>query len=359
VTPLPLTRSFRFGEGVARIANHLLFIKKSSKQHELWHHYTIVGAGPATVAIHEADMSPPYTAISRTNVALALEAWRLLSQEPGVTIVVDAEATRRKLTAICDQVVELAPHHGEEANFMFKGTVYSGWADFTEQCEELEETLLLGCISVLDKVGKDAVPDLVQRLRQVLSCREPDADVRQVVRLTNACQAKGLEWDRVKVLDDLRMSLLLLTYLLTTLLLATCYLLLTTCDLLLTTHYLLPKVLDDFRISLTNFAEDAREAGGEAELGWGGVGPKRMEFTLDDYSGDELNSLYVACTRARAELQMPKTFWELHNLLWHGVEPEEYREYSPAESSGIEQLLESMRRELPPPAAGMFGEPSV
>ena len=55
----------------------------------------------------------------------------------------------------------------------------------------------------------------------------------------------------------------------------------------------------------------------------------------------------------------PKTFWELHNRLWHGVEPEEYREYSPAESSGIEQLLESMRRELPPPAAGMFGEPSV
>ena len=43
----------------------------------------------------------------------------------------------------------------------------------------------------------------MQRLRQVLSCREPDADARQVVRLTNACQAKGLEWDRVKVLDGL------------------------------------------------------------------------------------------------------------------------------------------------------------
>ena len=206
VTALPLTQSFRFGEGVARIANHLLFIKKSSKQRELWHHYTIVGAGPATVAIHEAEMSPPYTAISRTNVALALEAWRLLSEEPGVTIVVDAEATRKQLTAICDQVVELAPHHEEEADFTFKRTVYSGWTDFTEQCEEREETLLLGCISILDKVGKDAVPDLVQRLRQVLSCREPSADVRQVVRLTNACQAKGLEWDRVKVLDDLRIS---------------------------------------------------------------------------------------------------------------------------------------------------------
>ena len=203
VTPLPLTRSFRFGEGVARIANHLLFIKKSSKQRALWHHYTIVGAGPATIAIHEADMAPPYTAISRTNVALALEAWRLLSEEPGVTIIIDAEATRKQLTAICNQAVELAPHHEEAADFTFKGTVYSGWADFTEQCEEREETLLLGCISILDKVGKDAVPDLVQRLRQVLSCREPDADVRQVVRLTNACQAKGLEWDRVKVLDEL------------------------------------------------------------------------------------------------------------------------------------------------------------
>ena len=125
------------------------------------------------------------------------------------------------------------------------------------------------------------------------------------------------------------------------------------------TYNLLLKVLDDFRISLTDFAEDAREAEGEAEVGWGGVGPTRMEFTLDDYSGDELNNLYVACTRARTELQMPKKFWELHNLLWHGVEPEEYREYSPAESSGIEQLLERMRRELPPPAAGKFGEPSV
>lgn len=123
------------------------------------------------------------------------------------------------------------------------------------------------------------------------------------------------------------------------------------------THCLLLKVLDDFRITLTDFAKDAREA--EAELGWGSVGPTRMEFTLDDYSGDELNNLYVACTRARTELQMPRVFWELHNLLWHGIEPEGYRQYSPAETSGVEQLLESMRKELPPPAAGAFGEPRV
>ena len=359
VRPLPLTRSFRFGEGVARVANHLLFIKKSSKQRALWHPYAIVGAGPATVAIHEAEMAPPYTAISRTNVALAFEAWRLLSEAPGVTILVDTESTRTALTSTCDQLLKLAPNHEEEADFEFKRTTYSGWGDFVEQCDEREETLLLGCIAILDKLGKEAVPDLVQRLRQVLSCREPDADARQVVRLTNACQAKGLEWDRVKVLGGLYTTACYscyLTYYLTTYYYCTSPTLLTTyCSV--PTHYLLLKVLDDFRLSLTDFAKDARET--EAELGWGGVGPTRMEFTLDDYSGDELNNLYVACTRARTELQMPKIFWELHNLLWHGVEPEGYGQYSPAETSGIEQLLESMRKELPPPAAGAFGEPRV
>ena len=62
-------------------------------------------------------------------------------------------------------------------------------------------------------------PTWCSGLRQVLSCREPDADARQVVRLTNACQAKGLEWERVKVIAGLYTTAcysFYLTYYLTT-----------------------------------------------------------------------------------------------------------------------------------------------
>ena len=64
---LQLTRSHRFGEGIARIANHILFIKKHSRQHSMWHHYKIVGAGehPLCRACNSPSRTPPSAARTR------------------------------------------------------------------------------------------------------------------------------------------------------------------------------------------------------------------------------------------------------------------------------------------------------
>ena len=77
---------------------------------------------------------------------------------------------------------------------------------------------------------------------------------------------------------------------------------------------------------------------------------------------DELNSWYVAVTRARLELQLPDKFWALYDAVWKGEV--EWDKYSPADQRGIKRLLERMRgdRSLagaePLPAVAAAGAPS-
>ena len=83
---LQLTRSHRFGAGIARIANHFTFMKRHSEQHTLWHHYMIVGAGPPTLALLGQNggaslAGQKRTVVGRTNAGLACEAFRLLAAD--------------------------------------------------------------------------------------------------------------------------------------------------------------------------------------------------------------------------------------------------------------------------------------
>ena len=79
-----------------------------------------------------------------------------------------------------------------------------------------------------------------------------------------------------------------------------------------------------------------------------------MRFALaNDWRGDELNSWYVAVTRARRRLQLPERFWALHDAVWGGAgfDPGagggDAPEYSPEEVAGINELLGKMRSALP------------
>jgi hypothetical protein len=105
---------------------------------------------------------------------------------------------------------------------------------------------------------------MIERFRErILDANHSETDVQ----LSTVCQAKGSEWDRVELLDDL--------------------------------------------IPL-----DVMEPGknGHIVFAPGGNGGDPSRRSRPDYKGDELNSWFVACTRAKAELRLPDKWWNLVNL---------------------------------------------
>ena len=120
---LSMTRSFRFGPGIARIANHFLFLKKHSRQHSLWHHYTISGAGKLPVLyVGGEPLSGRRTVVGRSNAGLLCEAFALLSADPTVKVALlgPKDTTYERFEGICDDVLVLQPHFKAEDGFSFK-----------------------------------------------------------------------------------------------------------------------------------------------------------------------------------------------------------------------------------------------
>ena len=334
---LQLTWSHRFGAGIARIANHITFIKRYSGQHTLWHHYSVIGAGPPTLALLDSTSSDANlagltrTVVGRTNAGLIVEAFELLSADGSIKIGLLGKSSYDRFEAICKDVLELLPHFEDrETPFRFKGGSYDNWEDFEQEVEDRE--MPFGTqLSLIGKFGETGtLPELIETFRHgVLEQRLPEAQCE--VLLATACGAKGLEWDNVKVLDD--------------------YIFLNCFEKVPAEE--LRAGSDYSRIHQGGAQQQDGEAGSSRlPHAWSGV-PMRFKLSRD-WKGDELNSWYVAITRARVRLELPARFWHLYRSVWDGVgytpNPDEKNapEYSPEEIEGINTLLGRMRSELPP-----------
>ena len=175
-------------------------------------------------------------------------------------------------------------------------------------------------LSLLNKFGEGGetgpLPGLIQTFRAHVLERKLSEHECDVL-LATACGAKGLEWDNVKVLDDYRR---LMTF--------------------------------------ERVPSDELQPGKYLEIYEEGLIPAGvpMRFVLqNDWKGDELNSWYVAVTRARQRLQLPARFAHLHTAVWSGAgysdDPSDPTppQYSPEELEGINALLAKMRGALARP----------
>lgn len=364
---LQLTHSHRFGSGIARIANHITFIKKHSAQHTLWHQhaladprtlvvspralidrrsrplcrsYSVVGAGPPTLQLLDGSSressleGKPRTVVGRTNAGLIIEAFELLSDDDAIKIGLLGKGSYDKFESICKDVLELLPYaEDKEQPFKFKGGAYDNWKDFEQEVEDRE--LPYGTPLVL--IGKFAeegtLPALVATFRRgVLERRLPENEC--MVLLATACGAKGLEWDNVKVLNDYAR---LMTF---------------------------ERVPEDELRAGSDYARIHHDASARApppgaaglsNAPPAGTAAVSMRFQLvKDWKGDELNSWYVAITRARVRLELPERLWHLYRAVWHGEgyspdpDDKDAPEFSAEETAGINELLARMGRELPP-----------
>ena len=178
---LQLTHSHRFGAGIARIANHITFIKTHSAQHNLWHHYSVVGAGPPTLQLLGEGMglgegpglrlSQKRTVVGRTNAGLMIEAFELLSENANTRIGLLGKSSYHRFESICKEVLELLPHaENDDKPFKFKGGSYDNWEDFEQEvedrevCSSLSTPPPLDCLPLLaPPEGRSAHPKLATR----------------------------------------------------------------------------------------------------------------------------------------------------------------------------------------------------
>jgi superfamily I DNA/RNA helicase len=261
-------------------------------------------------------------------VALCIEAFELMRAEPKPKIALLGTSARRKFENICNNVQQLHKHYQASEPFKVMGVQYDDWKDFEQEVEDRELpyssaiTLLHKFCGSDESEGGDGVggaaylPELVKQLLEHVVQRSIKVGEHDVL-LATPHQAKGLEWDQVKVLDDF------------------------------------VPLLKFEEVPKEDLEKDRSKAADAeaAKL----RGSRLMQFALkNDWTGDELNCWYVAVTRPRRRLQLGETFWQLHQWLWANAglpTPEEDDEeaYTQEQHLGIEELRQRMVQELPVP----------
>ena len=208
-----LTRTFRFGGAIGRVANGVLHVKEHSAQtketNKLWVPYRITPRDGAPGRVTRDELAFPKTIIGRTNFGLALAGWELLDQHPGIRIALNGDgdgAGRNKFATVFRQLRDaLKLYHRQQPAARSPFAAYQSWDELKADIEERELNQYNMHVNLVERYGEpaDAPPleDMIERFKtQILTANHRGESAE--VLLSTVCQAKGLEWTRVEVLDD-------------------------------------------------------------------------------------------------------------------------------------------------------------
>ena len=179
---LYLTRSFRFDNSIARVANMVLSTFKGESRPIM---------GTARNKLKPKWDPERYTVISRTNATLFDKAVRLIKTH-ALGFVGGAQSYR--LNSLKDVYYLLAGRHAQISDAYIKGfTDYGSLKMYAAAVEEIE---LLSMCKVVEKY-RGRLPNLVDTLTTMAA--EPD---NARITLTTAHKSKGLQWDNVLLMGD-------------------------------------------------------------------------------------------------------------------------------------------------------------
>ena len=180
-----LTRSFRFGDGIARVANHLLNYLGETRR--------VVGSGHHATSKMQVDRSKPYAYIARTNIELIQAAIETLEQRLPVYYVGGVENAR--LGLIHDGYhLYRGQHELIEDRFIKKFASLPALSEYATAARDAEMALL----SKIVLTYSDRIPSLLQQLR----ANAVDAIGSAQRILSTAHRSKGLEFDQVILASD-------------------------------------------------------------------------------------------------------------------------------------------------------------
>lgn len=183
---LYLSKSFRFGNEIASVANLLLAKYKNEKRQLL---------GNESIRSRIGFISPnaSYAVIARSNAALFSEAASALSQNKKIHHVGGIEGYR--LSDMIDAYHLMSGNHQEIKNPQIRS--FKDFASFDEYADVSGDKEFRGVAGVARRHGA-TLPRLVQSVR-ISSQKDP---LQAQVHLSTVHKAKGLEWDNVKLADD-------------------------------------------------------------------------------------------------------------------------------------------------------------
>mmetsp|Transcript_18431 Transcript_18431/g.31190 ORF Transcript_18431/g.31190 Transcript_18431/m.31190 type:complete len:1010 (+) Transcript_18431:1561-4590(+) len=317
-----LNKSWRFGPSIARIANVPLFAKEYSpqtnnylfKQKKQWLPYRIEGArGEEESSITtdsllgKSNEVGTITFIARTNYALMFKAMEIMGlgaldddsdgdeimskMMPDIHVPLHLDnvpkfhingegdlsglkrwrKTSKEIRHLFDVFETRTTGEGitlPEKEFPDFANKTITWKDFNEDCKNLELNKYVQPIQIISKYGKNTIKALEAFEVEVLD-KKYSAEEAEII-LTTCHSAKGLEWDNVEVCDDF---------------------------INLTTKSYTQNA------PLRNGPEFlSTEVCKKPRAGW--------QMNLQSY-GDDINLLYVACTRAKKTLVVPQTIKNL------------------------------------------------
>lgn len=168
-----LTRSFRFGTGIAAMANRWLRHAESDMQ--------LTGHGPDSRIGPASDVD---AVLCRGNADAMREVLGYLEQGVPVALAGGGDALRRVAVAALELKAGKRTSHPE----LF---LFTSWQDVQEYAEQDDAAQdLKSIVHLVDTYGPDTIIQAVERLAD-----ERDAKVT----VSTAHKAKGREWDRVRI----------------------------------------------------------------------------------------------------------------------------------------------------------------
>jgi hypothetical protein len=176
-----LTESFRFGPAIATLASRLLALLGENTP--VRGQYSI-----GSIGVDDPSLAPPVDAIlCRKNVSAI---WHLaVGVEAGHRPSVRMSAA--EIVAYADGADELLS--GRRAYKPAAFCLFETWKDVQSFARSAAGSDLLPIVRIVDELGTDYLRALTQRVTS-----EPDSDYV----ISTVHRAKGLEWKRVKVVND-------------------------------------------------------------------------------------------------------------------------------------------------------------
>ncbi|KAJ9438303.1 hypothetical protein DIPPA_16675 [Diplonema papillatum] len=294
-----LTRSWRFGPAIGNIANVVLSVKERCPQTNLppwkgqtptWHPYRLVGAGSPACRVTTKPLSPDWksgkvTILGYTNAALMEAAFRVLGaaaagEVPKMRINGSGASSGaqhwKAAFTVVDKVFDLFVDHEEGRHTAGRMLFVPGIGNKMQTWPSLRDLMAKESAGVdtryrtafllVNRLGMET-PTAVALIQRDLVDTLYSAHEASIT-FSTCHAAKGMEWDRVEILDDGFSSL---------------------------------SSVVDTGPPVWDFPPHTRSASGPPAK-------RRRRSTWQfrqSASSDDLNLLYVACTRAKTTLRIP------------------------------------------------------
>jgi hypothetical protein len=171
---LPLTRSFRFGQPIAEVANRWLRHAESPLR--------LTGHGPAKSRI--GGIANPEVVLCRGNADAMTEVLAFLERGVAVALTGGGDAMLRIARAAEELKAGKRTSHPE----LFLFTTWGEVQDYVEHDQAGQD--LKAIVKLVDKYGPDKIVDAVERL---------SIEDRAQVTVSTAHKAKGREWASVRI----------------------------------------------------------------------------------------------------------------------------------------------------------------